>query len=160
MWDTPTASTDLNTLIREERLSTSNILTISVEAPTWYRSFVLISSKLPSTLKKVTIPVAPAVPIPCDRIRRFEEIPMTYESTRSSLVVDNPPTLTRTLFCKLSEVDAIPINDALSATKVISDIVSFDTLISEIEPFTLVTLAFAWRALLIFSSKTILSFTW
>ena len=89
VWDTPTASTGLNTLIREERSSTSNTLTISVETPTWYRSFVLILFKSPSTLKKVTIPVAPAVPIPCDRIRRFEEIPISYDPAKSFLVVDN-----------------------------------------------------------------------
>ena len=67
-YESPTASTGLNTLIREERVSTSNTLTVSVETPTLNLSLGLIPPKLPSTLKNVTIPVAPAVPIPCDKI--------------------------------------------------------------------------------------------
>ena len=74
-----------------------------------------MSLKLPSTLKKVTMPVAPAVPIPCLRIRRFEEIPIEYDPTKLFLVVDKPPTLTMTLFCKLSEVDAMPTNVLLES---------------------------------------------
>ena len=61
------------------------------------------------------MPVAPAVPIPCDRIRRFEEIPIGYDPTKFFLVVDKPPTLTMTPFCKLSEVDAIPTNALLDS---------------------------------------------
>ena len=34
VWDTPTASTGLKTLIRDESVSTSNTFTISVERPT------------------------------------------------------------------------------------------------------------------------------
>ena len=48
--------------------------------------------------------------ITCLKIRRFEEIPIGYDPTKLFLVVDNPATLTTTLFCKLSEVDAMPTN--------------------------------------------------
>ena len=63
---------------------------------------------LPSTLKNVTIPVAPAVPIPCDRISLVELIPMLYEPINSDFVVDRPPTFTVTPFWRLIDVDAIP----------------------------------------------------
>ena len=76
VWDTPTASTGLNTLIREVSVSTSNTFTVSVERPTLNLSFGLMPSILPSTLKNVTIPVAPAVPIPCDKISLVEVIPI------------------------------------------------------------------------------------
>ena len=108
VWDTPTASTGLNTLIREESVSTSNTLTVSVERPTLNLSLGLIPSMLPSTLKNVTMPVAPAVPIPCDKISLVELIPILYDPTNSDLVVDRPPTFTVTPFCKFREVDAIP----------------------------------------------------
>ena len=85
--DTPIASTGLNTLIREERLSTSNTLTVSVERPTLNLSLVLILSKSPSTLKNVTIPVAPAVPIPWDSMSRVELIPILYDPNKSDFVV-------------------------------------------------------------------------
>ena len=118
-----------------------------------------MSLKLPSTLKKVTIPVAPAVPIPCDRRRRFEEIPISYDPAKSFLVVDKPPTLTMTPFCKFSEVDATPTN-VLSAflKNLIPVIDSFATLIPEIDPFNFETLALALEALSIFGSKTTASF--
>ena len=77
VWDTPTASTGLKTLIREERVSTSNTLTVSVETPTLNLSLGLILSKSPSTLKNVTMPVAVAVPIPCDKISFVELIPIS-----------------------------------------------------------------------------------
>ena len=161
VWDTPTASTGLKTLIREERLSTSNTFTISVETPTWYRSFVLMVSKSPSTLKKVTIPVAPAVPIPCVRIRRFEVIPTSYDPAKFFLVVDKPPTLTTTPFCKLIEVDAIPTNvSSIFLKNLIPVTVSFVTLIPDIDPFNFETLALALEALSIFGSKTTTSFIW
>ena len=110
VWDTPTASTGLNTLIREERVSTSNTLTVSVERPTLNLSLVLILSKSPSTLKNVTIPVATAVPIPWDSMSRVELIPIFYDPNKSDLVMVKPPTFTITPFCKLSDVDAIPTN--------------------------------------------------
>ena len=115
VWDTPTASTGLNTLIREDNVSTSNTLTVSVERPTLNLSLVLILSKLPSTLKNVAIPVAPAVPIPWDNINRVELIPILYDPNKSDFVVERPATLTITRFCKLSDVDAIPTNVSLAS---------------------------------------------
>ena len=57
-------------------MSTSNTLTVSVERPTLNLSLGLMPSILPSTLKNVTMPVAPAVPIPCDKISLVELIPI------------------------------------------------------------------------------------
>ena len=69
-------------------------------------------TKLPSTLKNVTIPVAPAVPIPCDKISFVELIPILYLPINSDFVVERPPIFTVTPFCKLRDVDAIPTNES------------------------------------------------
>ena len=105
------------------------------------------------------MPVAPAVPIPCDKIRRFEEIPISYDPAKSFLVVDKPPTLTMTPFCNLIEVDAIPTNVlSLFLKNLTPVIVSFVTLIPEIDPFNFETLALAFEVLSTFGSKTRASF--
>ena len=70
-----------------ESVSTSNTLTISVERPTLNLSLGLIFLISPSTLKNVTIPVAPAVPIPCDKISLVEEIPILYDQLNLILLL-------------------------------------------------------------------------
>ena len=79
-------------------MSTSNTLTISVERPTLNLSLGLMPLIRPSTLKNVTMPVAPAVPIPCDKISLVELIPILYEPISSDLVVERPPIFTVTPF--------------------------------------------------------------
>ena len=74
--DTPTASTGLKTLSLFDMGSTSNTFTVSVDNPTLNLSFVRIWLILPLIGKKVTIPVAPAVPIPWVRISLVDDTPI------------------------------------------------------------------------------------
>ena len=104
----PTNSTGLKTLNLFEKLSTSKTFTISDDTPTLNLSFVLISDRLPLTGKKVTIPVANAVPIPWVRISLVDDIPISWGPTKSCTVDESPPTFTNVAFSKFKDVDAIP----------------------------------------------------
>ena len=156
----PTNSTGLKTLILLDKSSTSKTLTISDETPTLNLSLVLILLKSPLTGRKVTMPVAVAVPIPWVRISFVDVIPISCGPIRSVAVDDNPPTFTITEFCKFKDVDAMPTKSFPNVLKNLTpDMVSLDILISDIEPFNLDILALASKALSTFGSNTNLSFT-
>ena len=104
--------------------------------------------------------MAPAVPIPWVRISFVDVIPIWWIPEKSCTVDDKPPTFTKTEFCKFKDVDAIPINSSPNLlTNFTPDIDSFETLISDNDPFNLETLALASKLLSTFLSKTILSLT-
>ena len=135
----PTNSTGLKTLILLDKSSTSKTLTISDETPTLNLSLVLILLKSPLTGRKVTMPVAVAVPIPWVRISFVDVIPISCGPIRSVAVDDRPPTFTITEFCKFKDVDAIPTNVSPNILKNLTpDIDSLDILISDIEPLSLI----------------------
>ena len=77
VWETPVVElTDLRTLSLDDNRSTLRTFICSVPTPTLNISFSLTSDKLPEILKKVTIPVAVTVPIPCVKTNLDELTPI------------------------------------------------------------------------------------
>ena len=114
-----------------DKSSTSKTLTISDETPTLNLSLVLILLKSPLTGRKVTMPVAVAVPIPWVRISFVDVIPISCGPIRSVAVDDNPPTFTITEFCKFKDVDAMPTKSFPNVLKNLTpDMVSLDILVN------------------------------
>ena len=100
LWATPTVpSHALITLIRDNNLSMFKTLTLSVPIPRISFSLIFGYSRIPLTLRKVTIPVTEVLPSPVGLLvprptncNKLVEIPTLYDPSISAEVVDNPET--------------------------------------------------------------------